>query len=106
LVWDVTIVDTFASCHYKDSARQTGIIATEAAKCQKYDDLLNNYYFQPVATETTTVYEESTAPFLSSLTKKLADMSGDPKECQWFYQHLSLVVVRGNAASILASVQV
>jgi len=32
LVYDATVVDTFAWCHYKDSARQAVIAATEAAK--------------------------------------------------------------------------
>ena len=35
-----------------------------------------------------------------------SDVSGDPRECQWLHQHLSLAVVRGNAASILACVRV
>jgi len=30
LVWDTTVVDTFAQCHYKDNARQAGTAATEA----------------------------------------------------------------------------
>jgi len=66
-----------------DSARQTGFSATkvEAAKCQKYHDLQNNYHFQPVVIETTGVYDKSTAPFLSGLAKKLVDMSGDHREC-------------------------
>ena len=78
----------------------------EAAKCQKYHDLQSNYHFQPVAIETTCVYGKSTAPFLSGLAKKLVDVSGDPRECQWLHQRLSLAVVRGNAASILACVRV
>jgi len=71
-------------------------------------DLQTNYYFQPVAIETTGVYSKSTAPFLSGLSKKLVDVSGDPREHQWLHQRLSLAVARpkGNAASILACVQV
>ena len=64
------------------------------------------YYFQPVAIWTTGVYGKSTDPFLSCLAKKLVDISGDPMERQWLHQHLSLAVVRGNTASILACVQV
>ena len=108
LVWDATVVDTFAQGHqaYKDSARQAGFAATkaEAAKCQKYHDLKSNYHFQPVAIETTGQYGKSTSPFLSGLTKKLVDVSGDPRERQWLHQCLSLAVVRENAASILACV--
>ena len=65
----------------------------------------NNYYFQPVATKNTGVYDMSTALLLSCLAKELVDMPGDPREKQWFHQRLS-AVVRGNAASILACVQV
>ena len=92
----------------KDSARQAGFVATkaEAAKCQKYLDLQNIYHSQPVAIKTTSVYGKSTAPFLSGLAKKLVDVSGNPRECQGLHQRLSLAVVRGNAASILACVRV
>ena len=72
----------------------------------KYHDLQSNYHFQPVAIETTGVYGKSTVPFLSGLSNKLVDVSGDPRECQWLHQRLSLAVARGNAASILACVQV
>ena len=94
--------------HDKESARQAGFAATkpEVAKCQKYHDLQSNFHLQPVAIETTGVYVKSTAPFLSGIAKKFVDVSGDPRECQWLHQCLSLAVVRGNAASILACVQV
>ena len=102
-------MDTFAQGHYKDSAKQAGFAATKAevAKCQKYHDLQTNYHFQPVAIETTSVYGKSTAPFLSGLAKKLVDASSDPREHPWLHhdQRLSLAVVKGNAASILACVQ-
>ena len=104
---DATAVDTFAQGHYKDYARQAGFAATKAevAKRQKYHDLQSNYHFQPVAIETTGVYGKSTAPFLSVFSKKL-DVPGDTREHQWLHQRLSLAVARGNAASILACVQV
>jgi len=107
-VWNATAVDTFAQGQYKDSARQAGFAATKAevAKCKKYHYLQSNYHFQPVAIETTGVYGKSTAPFLSGLSKKLVDVSGDPREHQWFHLRLSLAVAKGNAASILACVQV
>jgi len=108
LVWDATVVDTFAESHYIVSAAIPGSVATDAEtdKCRKYNYLLDNYYFQPVAIETTGVYGKSTAPFLSCLEKKLVDISGNPRERQWLHQRLSLAVVRGNTASILACVQV
>jgi len=104
---DSSVVDTLAESHYIVSAAIPGSVATDAetAKCRKYNALLYNYYFQPVAIETTDVHGKSTAPFLSCLAKKLVDISGDPRERQWLHQRLSLAVVRGNTASILACVQ-
>ena len=100
-------MNTFAQGHYKDSARQAGFAARKAedTKRQKYHDLRGNYHFQPVAIEITGVYGKLIAP-LSGLAKKLVDVSGDPRECQWLHQRLSLAVVMGNAASISACVQV
>jgi len=104
LVWDATVVDTFAESHFIVSAAIPGSVATDAEtdKCQKYNDFLDNYYFQPVAIETTGVYGKSNTPFLSCLTKKLIHISGNPRERQWLHQRLSLAMVRGNTASILA----
>jgi len=56
--------------------------------------------------ETGVMCMASHRPFLSSLAKKLAGMSGSPKEQQWFHQSLFLAVFRGNAARILACVQI
>ena len=83
LVWDATVVDTFAlaGSHYiVISAAIPGSVASDAEtdKCQKYNDLLDTYYFQPVAIETTGVYGKSTAPFLNCLAKKLVYISATP----------------------------
>jgi len=104
LVWDATVVDTFAESHYIVSAAIPGSVAIDAEtnKCRKYNDRLDNYYFQPAAIETTGVYDKSTASFLSCLAKKLVDISEDPREQQWLHLCLSLTMVRGNTASILA----
>jgi len=87
-IWDATVVDTFAESHYIISAAIPGSVALDAKtnKCRKYNDLLDNYYFQPVAIETTGVYGKSTAPFLSCLAKKLVDILGDSgstSACLW-----------------------
>jgi len=104
LVWDAKVVDTFAESHYILNAAIPGSVATDAEtnKCQKYNDILNNYYFQPVAIKTTCVYGKATAQFLSCFTKKLADISGDGREREqhWLHQHLSMVT--GKPDSILA----
>jgi len=63
---------------YLVSAAISGSVATdtETDKCRQYNhhDLLNNYYFQPVAIETTGVYSKPTTPFLNCLAKKVVDI--------------------------------
>jgi len=44
LVWDATVVDTFAQGHYKDSARQAGLLP-QNDKSKKYHDFQSNYHF-------------------------------------------------------------
>jgi len=44
---------------------------------------------QPAAIETAGANSQSTTQYLSSLTKKLVDMSGDTRERQWLHQHIS-----------------
>ena len=73
---------------------------TNARNTMTFSSWQLNYYFQPVAIETTGVYGKSTAPVLNCLAKKLVDIAGDPREQQWLRQHLSLAMVRGNTASI------
>jgi len=65
LVCDATVVDTFGPSHYEINVTKSGSVATDAEtdKSRKYNDLLDNYYFQPVAIETTGVHGKSTAPF-------------------------------------------
>jgi len=61
----------------QDTAKQAGCATTkaEAAKWQKYHDLQSNYYFQPVAVETTGVYGK----FLCEATQKRAVFFHLPK---------------------------
>jgi len=91
LTLDTTVVNTFAPSHYIVSSAKPGSVATDAetGKCQKYNDLLGNYYFQPAAIKTTGVYSKSTVPFFSCLASKLVDVTGDPRERQWLHQRLS-----------------
>jgi len=46
-IWNAIVVDTFDPSHYMVNAAKPGSVATDAEteKCQKYKDLLDNYYF-------------------------------------------------------------
>ena len=88
------LIGTFAYCHYVVSATRTCIAATETelANCQKCNDLLSNYHFQPAAIETTGVYGESTSPFLAALPRNLLIFLVNPMSdsvstsvCPWLW---------------------
>ena len=102
LVWDVT--DAFAPGMLNQSAIEAGSAAHQAErrKLSKYAVLAVNYIIQPLAFETSGGYGPLTTSFLSTLSKKLAEGAGDSREGLWFRQRLSLAIVRGNAASVLA----
>ena len=54
LAWDVTVPDTYAESHIKDTMTSPGLAADQAAqqKMDKYSTLLSTHIFCPVAVET------------------------------------------------------
>jgi len=65
--------NSWSHCVVSTSKAGTAVAATDAkvAHCQKYHDLLDNYFFQPVAIETTGVHSKSTAIFWAALQRNL-----------------------------------
>ena len=105
LVWDATCVDTYSASSLINAAITPGsaAVAAEERKCSKYASLVDRYQFEPVAIETTGVVGISTKAFLQRLGKRMTAQSGDRRETTWLFERLSLAVVRGNSASILAT---
>ena len=77
-----------------------------AGKRNHYQDVSENYRFEPVAIETSGAIGPSTSRFLSELGKKIVSKTGERRASQWMYQRLSVAVMRGNAASILTCTSV
>jgi len=107
LVWDATVMDTFAQGHYKHC--QTGRFCNHKSWGRKMPKI--SWPPKPLSLTTSGNWDhwcvwQVHCPFLSGLAKKLVDVSGDPREYQWLHQRLSLAVFKGNAASILACVWV
>ena len=98
-------MDTFASTSVIDSALHPGSAASaaESRKREHYRSLTDRYHFEPVAVETTGVLGPSTIAFLKRLGKQISTVTGDKREAEWLLERISLAVVRGNAASILAT---
>ena len=98
-------MDTFGSTILHASAAQAGAAAkgAEHRKRQKYRDVTPRYRFEPLAIETTGVLGPSSLKFVHELGSRVRECTGERRETQWLLQRLSLAVVRGNAAAVLAS---
>ena len=54
LVWDITVVDTLAISHIKETSKISGSAAEKAEKIKyaKYEEILKSYHMIPIAIET------------------------------------------------------
>ena len=106
LVWDSTIVDTFADSNLIPCslAPGAGANAAEVRKKAKYRNISESHIFQPIALETTGTVGTSTGAFLRTLCSYLVRETGDNREAAWLRQRLSIAIARGNAASVRGSV--
>ena len=105
LSWDSTCVDTFCASAVGATAASPGAAADRAERDKrlKYSNITDRYIFEPIAVETSGVLGSSTTIFLRGLGKRITAQTGDKRETRWLIERVSLAVVRGNAASIMAS---
>ena len=105
LCWDSTCVDTFSRSAINESAIQAGSAADKAEERKRnlYSTLQSTYRFEPLAIETTGVYGKSSIKFIAELGRRISAVTGEKRETQWLRQRLSVAVMKGNSASILAT---
>ena len=85
LTWDATVVD-----------------ASEAAtsrKTAKYAAIANTHIFIPVAAETLGPLSNDTVNFIEDLGSRLSNLSDDPRETNFLFQRISILIQRYNAVS-------
>ena len=85
-----------------DAVSGSSAKSAELLKSRKYQGLVGNFHFQPVAFQTTGCCGPSTSSFVEELSRKIIEASGNPLEAVWLRQKISLTIVRGNAISILS----
>ena len=108
LVWDATIVDTLAPSHVTQTSQHVGAAATQAEenKRRKYvGNLPREYEFQPLGFETLGAMGPAAGEFVATLGRLLVDVTGCDRAGEYFQQRLSLEILRGNAGSVLGSVE-
>lgn len=105
LVWDATCVDTLAASHLQGTSASAGAAATTAEhfKRRKYSGLSNDYYFVPFGVETLGPWGPEARQFVKELSSRLAEVSGDRRAGTYLGQRISLMIQRGNVASILGT---
>ena len=96
LIWDATVVDSFSKSHIIASSIKSGSSAksAEILKSRKYQNLVGNFHYQPVAFETTSCCKASTSSFVDELGRKVIEASGDSLEAVWLRQKISLAIAR------------
>ena len=75
----------------------------EERKRRHYSEISSRYKFAPIAVETSGVLGPATSKFLRELGRLISARTGERRETTWLYQRLSIAIVRGNAAAVLAT---
>lgn len=107
LLWDFTCVDTFAPSYLNSTSRHVGSASRKAEreKITKYNDLLNQFIFVPVATKTSGVIGKVGLELIQKIGSKIADVTNENKSTSYLIQRISVAIQKGNAASILGTIQ-
>ena len=103
LAWDVTVPNTFADSHLKDTSVIAGATANCAAelKCTKYTDITLTHIFAPIAIETSGSWNEKTSETIKKTDRQRTKATNDPYETLYLFQRLSVAILRSNAVSFL-----
>ena len=105
LIWDATCSDTFATSYTRTASSRAGAVAeqAEARKSGQYRHLTSKYHFAPVSCETSGTLGPETIHFLRGISRRLQLRTGEPLSYQFLIQRLSVAIQRGNAMSILGT---
>jgi hypothetical protein len=77
----------------------------ETRKAVQYSHLGASHLFAPVSIETTGAFGTETLLFMKQISHRLRMRTGEVLSRQFLIQRLSVAVQRGNAMSILGSLQ-
>jgi hypothetical protein len=106
MAWDFTCVDTFAASHLPLACVDAGAIAADAEnrKMVKYQDLASLNHFCPAAVETAGPFGPNALNLFKEIGRQIKLTSGDSLSTYHLFQHVSVAVQRGNAASVLGTI--
>lgn len=105
LLWDFTCADTFANSYVNRTARELGWAASQAEdkKFDLYSELMSQYIFVPIATETSGVIGKCGLDLIKKIGSKITERTHEKRATSYLIQRLGLVIQRGNVASVLGT---
>ncbi|KAG1657819.1 hypothetical protein GQR58_023221 [Nymphon striatum] len=105
MVWDVTVVDSYAATSINASAIKASSAAANAeeAKSLKYAALSQRYIFEGLAFEISGALGPNAARVINEIGDMMRRSTGEPRRKTWLHQQIGLAIVRGNALSILSA---
>jgi hypothetical protein len=105
VVWDFTIIDSFAITYRRKALEGSGQVAdiAEMRKMEAYRGLDIKYIIQPVAIDTLGAFGSSTRVFIDQIGKLLIKKTGDSRAASFIKQKLSLELQRFNSWCIRES---
>jgi hypothetical protein len=105
MVWDFTCTDTYAGSYINETSITPGsaAIKAEERKSKKYENLINDFIFIPVAIETSGIWGPQALKLIHEIGKKIRIATGEARSTSYLIQRISIAIQRGNAASILGA---
>ena len=105
LCWNATCSDTFCQTILPETVVRPGAAANaaEEGKRRHFSGLKGRYRFDRISVETTGVIGKSSTMFLYELGYRISSATGDRRETSLLLQRISLVIAKGNVATILVT---
>jgi hypothetical protein len=103
LIWDATVVDSYASSYRSAALGAAGSVAllAEARKRERYVDLLDEYVFVPLAFETTGTFGPEALALTKRIGRAITTRTGEERATSFIRQRISVEIQRGNAQAIM-----
>ena len=76
----------------------------EDKKYEHYQHLREQFLFIPVATETSGVFGKDALKLIKAIGTKITEVTHEKKATSYLIQRLSIIIQRGNVASVLGTV--
>jgi hypothetical protein len=106
-IWDFTCKDTYAPSYVMQSSIEAGRAAklAEVVKRNKYQNLMEQFHFIPIAIETSGVFGNEAKSFFKFIGKKISEFTMERRSYEYLVQRISLILQRSNAISVLGTLR-